>query len=256
VQEALSFTDVKDALKKRVIGLYKAKRGSIVEEGGAAFLNRLYEVGTWSDQTYAHESWNEVLRTPSGRFEFFSTGQWERLRALAVAHKVELDALPSALGFAVDPDRLCLPRHEDARWSGDSGAFPLMLEPYRLSTACEGGSANLPWLHELKPYAGRAMWATEVELHPETARAGGVAEGERAVVRSALGAIEAQVHVDAGVPVGVLRIAQGGGHTACGRYARGVGANVMRLVSLDGFDPLCGASPLHGTRVALERSKA
>ncbi len=47
---ALPFKDLWDAVKKRAIGLHEAKRGSIVEEKGSAFLKRLGEDGFWSEE--------------------------------------------------------------------------------------------------------------------------------------------------------------------------------------------------------------
>jgi hypothetical protein len=50
----------------------------------------------------------------------------------------------------------------------------------------------------------------------------------------------------------VIRIAQGGGHTAFGRFAKGTGANVMHLV-VPRLDPFGGFPAWIGTRVRVRR---
>ena len=250
---ALPFKDFWDAIKKRVVGLHQAKRGSIVEEKGATFLQRLAEAGFWSDEAYEHERWDEVLRTPSGRFEFFSTALWNALEERARALGLGPEEFSTSADGADAPDRSCMPRHVEIAMRGDPGRFPLVLLPYRPSTYAEGSGANLPWLQELHVHVGRPIWTTEAELHLDTANAAGVRDGERVEIASSAGHIEALAHVTTGILPGFVRIAQGGGHTALGRYAQGWGANVMDLVSIGENEAELGLSPLQGTRVAVRR---
>jgi anaerobic selenocysteine-containing dehydrogenase len=253
VAQGLPFKDHWDAVKKRVIGLHETKRGSIVEEKGAAFLKRLGEEGFWADETYEHERWDEVLRTPSGRFEFFSTTLWGALERRASARGLTPEAYLEEGGVADNPDRMCMPRHLDIPMRGDPERFPFLLLPYRPSTYAEGSGANLPWLQELHMHVGRPTWTTEVELHPDTAEEAGIVSGDRVEIASSVGRIEALAHVSPGVVRGFVRIAQGGGHTALGRFARGWGANVMDLVAISEKDTYLGVSPLQGTRVDVRR---
>ena len=146
-----------------------------------------------------------------------------------------------------------MPGHDDVRWHGDPARFPLLLIPYKPNTYAEGSGANLPWLSEISVWTGRPTRVTEAELHPDTARAASVAHGDRLEIESPIGKIEVLARVTDGVAPGVVRIAQGGGHTAFGRYARGWGANVMRLVATAPTDPLSGIPPYCGTRVAIRR---
>ncbi len=196
-----------------------------------------------------------MLRTSSGRFEFFSTSLWRTLEERARERGLALEAYLEAAGIAEDPERLCVPRHVEIAMRGDPERFPLVLLPYRPNTYAEGSGANLPWLQELHVHVGRPCWTTEAELHPDTAVAAGVSSGERVAVLSQAGRIEALAHVTRGVLPGFVRIAQGGGHTALGRFARGWGANVMDLVSIGERDAQQGVSPLQGTRVAVQRIK-
>ena len=125
--------------------------------------------------------------------------------------------------------------------------------PFRPGTYAQGSGANLPWLVELTPWKGRPCWATEAEIHPETAAVYGVAHGDRITVESVQASISVRTHLTRGVRQGLVRIAMGAGHTAFGRFAEGWGANVMQLVSTETPDPLGGVSALQGTRVRIRK---
>jgi len=253
---ALPFSDFKDAVKRRLVGIYRAKSGSIVEDNGNQFLTRFFEEGYWTGEAYPFESWDEVLLTPSGRFEFFSQGLRDLLARAAAEQDLQPRELLAGLGVETDPEQLCMPRHEEPRWSGDAARYPLLLIPFEPNTYAEGSGANLPWLQELVQYSGRVAWDTEAVLHPETAAACGVAQGDRARLTSACGSVPVRVHVSRAMQPGAVRVPKGGGHTAFGRFAMGRGANPMELISVASIDRLFGTPPQCGTRVALTREPA
>lgn len=253
---AFPFADFKDAVKRRVVGIFRSRSGSIVEEDGAEFLRRLYEEGYWTGGEYPFEAWDEVLRTPSGRFEFFSQSLWSALADAAAAQGLQARELLARSGVETAPEELCMPHHAEARWSGDAASHPLLLVPFKPNTYAEGGGANLPWLQELVLHSGRRAWETEAELHPRTARACGVADGDLARLSSASGSIVVRVFLSAALAEGVVRVPKGGGHTAFGRYAQGRGANPLELISAATVDPLFGTPPQCGTRVALAKEQA
>lgn len=254
LEEAFAWKEFKDAVKQRVVGLFQAKRGTIVEEKGSTFLKRLYEEGYWSEPEYPFEQWPEVLKTPSGRFEFFSQRMLKSLDGFAARAEVPLERWLDQAGLPTDPDRVCMPAHEEVAWHGDAQRYPLLLLPYRPSTYAEGSGANLPWLQELHVYAGRPTWTTEAEMHPSTASAASIHSGDRVLIQSPNGnQLEAVAAVSTDVLPGIVRVAQGGGHTALGRFAKSWGDNVMKLVSATGVHPLAGAGSLCDTRVNLRR---
>jgi len=256
VEEALPWKDFQSAFKKRVVGLYKAKAGSIVESKGSTFLKRLYSEGYWSDDSYEFEEWDRVIRTESGRFEFFSADLRESLKSRAAIYGISLEELAVELGAGEQVDRLFLPDYRELVTLGDEARFPHLLVPFRRGTHTEKNGAGLPWLTELAPWKGRATWATEVEIHPDTAARSGIEHGDVIVVESANGALEGFAYLTQGLLPGVVRIPHGGGHTAGNRYATGWGANVMDLLSSEGLDPLGGASPTQGARVSIRKVKA
>lgn len=197
---AFPWDDFRAALLKRVVGLHKAKRGTIVADKGSEFLKRFWDAGSWSAPGYAYEQWSEVLVTPSARFDF-----------------------AAALDAPWDARDQPLPAPPAAR--------PLRLLAVRRGTYAKGGGANLPWLrlveHEFRAGDGR----TAVRLHPETARAAGVAEGDRVELESDHGRVQVLVRLDDGTARGLVVMPEGDGHTAFGRFARGRGANVMELLA-------------------------
>jgi anaerobic selenocysteine-containing dehydrogenase len=246
VAEALPWKDFRDALKKRIIGLYKAKSGSIVESKGGAFLSRFYDEGFWASDEYAFGDWERVLRTESGRFEFCSPALLGELAAAADTEELSNEQL----------DALCGPAFVAQVECGDPARFPLLLVPFKPHTYAKGSGANLPWLAELAPWKGRAIWATEAELGPETAARFGISSGDAVELESESGRITARAFVSSGIREGLVRVPLGAGHTAYGRYASGWGANAMHLVSSVCQDPLGGSAPLQGMKVSIRRSES
>lgn len=251
IEEAFPWKDFRTALFQRIAGLQKSERGSIRKGSTNEFLRELVARGFWEDPPYRFGQWEEVLRTPSGKFEFFSQRLSSELEALGARRGMSVSELLREWGHDEDPDLVCLPHHDEIGWEGDED-FPLRLEPYKPVTYAEGSGANLPLLQELVTEPGQRAWITTVELHPDTARRLGVREEDAVEIESPVGKIAAPAHLHRGVRPGVIRIAQGRGHTAYGRFARGRGANVMELVA-PRWDPFGGFPARIGTRVRLRR---
>ncbi|HUH04448.1 MAG TPA: molybdopterin-dependent oxidoreductase [Kofleriaceae bacterium] len=125
---------------------------------------------------------------------------------------------------------------QEPRWQGEPSRYPLRLVIYRPLGSAEGGGANQPWLHTLRPYEGARPWRPQAAIHP-TAAPSGVGEGDRVVIESEVGEIEMAVHLDPRLEPGTIAVPTGGGHTAFGRTARrSGGANPMVLVGSDPRD--------------------
>ncbi len=74
------------------------------------------------------------------------------------------------------------------------------------------------------------MWQSVVEIHPETARKLGVANGDRITLQTEHGTIISPVYMFMGVRPDSVALALGRGHTAYGRYAKGCGVNALDLI--------------------------
>lgn len=142
---------------------------------------------------------------------------------------------------------------EDPKWEGDPGAFPLALIAYRPAGYAAGGGANLPWLRTLRSRPGAPPAATFVTFHPQDAP--GLSLGDPVEVTSPFGSIVCAARPDERMQEGCVAIPLGGGHEALGRFARGRGANAMRLLRT-GPAPKTGANLLNSTRVRLARASA
>jgi anaerobic selenocysteine-containing dehydrogenase len=134
--------------------------------------------------------------------------------------------------------------YADPEWQGDAGAFPLKLVAYRPVGYAEGSGANLPWLRQLRSRPGTIRTAeTPASVHPDAVP--GLTNGAAIKVESAFGEIEATVRLDPRIPVDTIAIPMGQGHEAFGRWAKGRGGNVMRLLAA-GAGRLTGQN-LHAT---------
>jgi anaerobic selenocysteine-containing dehydrogenase len=254
--DAFPWKSFRSALLKRASGIHAARRGSIVESSSKKFFRKLFREGFWADPPYPFEAGSDAFDTPSGKFEFFSLQMWHAYRTLAESSGEELPELLSKLSSekagVAEPDLVCMPRHQKMRCVGDAEEYPLMLEPFKSGTYAEGSGANLPLLQALVTEPGASPWTTTAQIHPGTAEPLGIREGDRIAVESPAGRIELPVHLQGGVWPGVVRIPQGGGHTAFGRFAKGLGANVMELLA-PSFDPYGGFEAIGETRVRVKR---
>jgi anaerobic selenocysteine-containing dehydrogenase len=228
--EAFDWKDAKDLVKDEIIGVYKAKVGSIIESKGSTFLSAFYSAARWHDADYPYESWDDVLRTDSGKLELQPEGHADWAMGLASV---------TATGAA----------------SGDPERYPLLLVPFRPETYTEGSGANQPLLQELRLRRSDRPWTTQVDLHPLHAAEFGVTDGDPVLVTTPVGELRAIARLDEGVFPGELRVPRGGGHTACGRYAAGWGANVATVLSTETKDRFQRTAWI-GTRCAIRRDEA
>ncbi len=252
VADAFPWTSFRSAILRSAAGIQKTQRGSIRAANAKRFVGRLVDEGFWFEAPYPFERWSDVLRTASGKLELASLALRNEVHARGAAAGMPAEAALQWMSAERDLDLFCMPHYEPPRMHGDRDEYPLLLEPYRPGTYAEGSGANLPLLQELVVEPGERPWTTTATLNPETAASLGVGDGDRVVVESPAGRVTVGVALHAGVRPGVLRIPQGGGHTAYGRWARGRGVNVMDLVVAD-VDPWTGSVALHGTRVNVRR---
>jgi len=135
-------------------------------------------------------------------------------------------------------------------WDGDPAAFPLTLVAYRPLGYAEGSGANQPWLRHLRTRAGQRAFAMPATLHPDDAI--GFTDGDEITITSPHGSIALHVQIDHRMRPGTIAVPLGGGHTEMGRWAKGVGANVMELLA-PGPAPRSGGNAICTTRVRVAR---
>jgi menaquinone reductase, molybdopterin-binding-like subunit len=197
-------------------GLYEAQRGYVVspytEESLRKVLERqgywapqfksydefwdaLGKRGAWWDATGLPVSRKALLKTPSGKFEFFPTRHIQSLDQVRAKHG---PAVPGPLTGERSDRETLYPFPEAPAASRESGAFPLRFITYRLVTRPIGGGRNQPWLLEQPAVHVRASWERWVEIHPLTAAELGIRGGDPVWVESAKGRIKVKVKLYAG----------------------------------------------------------
>lgn len=131
--------------------------------------------------------------------------------------------------------------------------YPMHLIPSAHQNMWDGRNANLPWLQEAPDQVSKVFWDSWAELHPKTAEKLGVKEGDFVRVESAQGAVEVQVYIFKGVHPDVVAIPMGQGHEAYGRYAKGVGVNVLKMLS-PAVEDKSGEIAINATRVRITKT--
>jgi anaerobic selenocysteine-containing dehydrogenase/Fe-S-cluster-containing dehydrogenase component len=140
---------------------------------------------------------------------------------------------PEAPGAATILDELPL---EPQTLDGD-GEFHLVVYPsYRFF---DGRLANRPWLQELPDPVSKHTWGTVVEINPRTADELGLDNGHLVEVSTPHGSVDVPVWRHPGIREDTIALQLGQGHEGMGRYARGRGANPLRLLG-PSYDPRSG----------------
>lgn len=135
--------------------------------------------------------------------------------------------------------------------SGDS----LIVYPYVSSKTFDGRSANRPWLQELPDPLTQILWDAWAELHPDTAKKFGLAQGDVVTLRNQSGEINVPVYVTEHVHRDIVAVPLGQGHEQFGRYAEQVkGANAWSLAPTVMTGEGAGFA-LVSTRVSVSRSR-
>ena len=248
VRSAFPWKDTESFLKERVEGVYKSGRGALGEAldpnlyeswrdkkheatfpgSFDEFWTQLLERGAWWDPQYPFGEWSRTLRTPSGKFEFYS----QNLRA-EFSRRVGASLEPGGGG-----DRAYVPHFAPPARSGELGAYPLVLNVFRPMTLMGGRTANMPYLLEI---AGRGVsvgWKTWVEIHPETARHLGIQDRDQVWVESPEGRIRALARLIPATHPEIVHIPYGFGHRSGGRWAALLGDNPNKLVRADALLPM------------------
>jgi anaerobic selenocysteine-containing dehydrogenase/Fe-S-cluster-containing dehydrogenase component len=119
--------------------------------------------------------------------------------------------------------------YQPANFAGATDGLVLLAVPSPM--LYDGRGANKPVLQEIPDPATKITWQTWVEVHPATAVRLGLRSGD--VVDATAGALTARaiVYVYPGVRPDVVAMPIGRGHTAYGRYARGIGSNPLGLLA-------------------------
>jgi molybdopterin-containing oxidoreductase family iron-sulfur binding subunit len=225
-------------------GVQTKTSGDLLLDAGRALVpgseKTLFKATTFAD--YLRDSWRAMGKSvaPKSTFEDFweealrRGGYWVDAPAAKVALKpgVKVSTQAPALeGGANDPALLVVPS----------------------SRYYDGRSANKVWLHEAPDPMTQVVYASWVEIPAETARGLDVRTGDVLKVESPHGSVELPAYVSETLAGGAVAIPTGLGHTAYGRFARGVGQSPYALLSAE---PAVGSGGRRwlGVRVRLQKT--
>ena len=161
---------------------------------------------------------------------------------------VKLPSTAASLSAKASASGLILPAP-----AAQDSAYPLQLIPAVSASMRDGRHANLPWLQESPDPLTTIVWDSWVELHPKTAAKLGIVEGDILEVTSRSGSIKAQAYVFPGIHPDAVSVPLGYGHEAMGRYAKGIGANLFKMLD-PVLDKDTGELALNETRVNISKT--
>jgi len=189
--------------------------------------------GVWVGTKYEFYKYDRVFKTPSKKFEFYSGN---------------MDAVLKGSDSAG-----CLPCYKEAKFLGDEKTYPLMLATYAPLLDIENGNQNYPWAQEIYMVLHGQGWSNFIEMNSETAHGLGIKDGDMVWVESPFGKVKGKARVFQGIHPEVVAIANGQGHWACGRWAKGMGVSPNSILGVD-YDRLSGQSAFFNTRVKVYKA--
>jgi anaerobic selenocysteine-containing dehydrogenase len=115
------------------------------------------------------------------------------------------------------------------------------------------GSQNYPWAQSIFLVTHGVGWTNLAEMNGETAKAMKIKDGDLLWVESSFKKIMARARVSEAVRPGVVCMARGQGHTAYGRWSKGIGVNPQDIMGVD-YDRLSGQAAFSNTRVKVYKA--
>jgi anaerobic selenocysteine-containing dehydrogenase len=147
-----------------------------------------------------------------------------------------------------------LPEPAGPRFAGEEKDFPLHLQIYPSTAFYDGRGASLPWLQQLPDPMTTVVWDSWIELNPEKAAELGIGFGDLVEVTSPMGSVRVPAVIYPGIRPDMAAMPMGQGHQDLGRYAKGRGANPLRLLALitdeSGRQPAWNATRVRITRIS------
>ena len=225
---AQSFAHIGDGAE----GFVRYRTGSLIS------WDKLRDDGVWVGPAYKYRKYDQLFNTPSGKFEFYSGNM---KAALKEAGKNTSDELAF------------MPHYKDVEFLGDGGTYPFKLVTYHPLLDVDNGNQNYPWAQEIFMVMHGFGWTNFVEINSKTARALRIKDGDMVWVESPFNKIKARARVFEGIHPEVVAIANGEGHYACGRWAKGMGVNPNDIIGVD-YDNISGQSAFFNTRVRVYKA--
>ena len=264
VARAFPWENFTSVLKDRAKGLFESGRGRVHYDGSTPvweeqrigpdrtadyktfdeMWEKLLSGGLWYSPVHTYKNWETIFKTPSGKFEFFSSAI-----ELAVRGGTDL----KKAGIRVEGDEAFMPHVEISQMKLKTSGYPLLMVPYEMINLASG------WIPD-PPFLKKTLFDTQLlkndsfaEIHPKTAAEYHIRQGERIVIESPAGRVHVRANLFEGAMPGYVFLPLGFGHTAYDEFLQGKGENPNDLIAA-GEDPLSGQPAWWQTPVRIARA--
>ncbi len=272
VASAFPWNSYEEVLKERARGLFESggglvsydpktpawellKRGTLPEPEYNSF-DEMWEAirssGMWYRPSHRFKSWAKLFKTPTGKFEFFSTQIQLAIEEYAQGSDNPLTTLKK-MGIKVKGDEAFLPHQEEPLLPGQFSKFPLVLVPYEMINLSDSWVPSPPFLS--KTWLDNQLLKKDsfVEIHPQTARKYGLKGGDNVIIETPSAKARVRVTLFEGAMPGCIFVPRGFGHFAYDEFLRGKGINVNHLVTPQ-KDALSGLAAWWATPARIRKS--
>ncbi|MDY6970879.1 MAG: molybdopterin-dependent oxidoreductase [Thermodesulfobacteriota bacterium] len=265
---AFPWNDFEAVLKARAKGLFDSGSGLVGYSGSRPAWKR-QAGGIRPDYRSFEDMWKKIksggvwyrpvdsagdrqmsFKTPTGRFEFFSTNI--ELAVKNYARKTSEQTALKQMGFGVKGEEAFMPHYEAMEPEVDSSAYPLTMVPYEMINLSSGWAPTPPFVYKTLFDTQLKKAESFVEINPETAAQHDLKEGDRAIVKSTVGEVQVRITLFEGAMPGIVYMPLGFGHTGYDEFIRGKGVNPNSIIDA-GTDPLSGQPVWWNTRVRLTK---
>jgi anaerobic selenocysteine-containing dehydrogenase len=261
VGKSFSWSNFGAVLETRAKGLYASKGGVVSHDGSKPvwelqkegsslspdyksfkdMWKKIKSGGLWYRPVHSYKNWGSLFKTPSGKFEFFSS-------------KIELAVLQGAkqeqMGVIARGDEAFMPHYEPPEVDVDREAYPLLMIPYEMVNLASGWIPNPPFLNKTLFDHQLLKNDSFAEVNPKTAAEYDLKQGDSIMIKSPRGEVRARVNIFEGAMPGIVYLPLGLGHTAYDEFLQGKGANPNDIIHA-GKDPLNGQPVWWNTPVKL-----
>ena len=228
-------------LAGQVIGLSKPVVSPQVNTRhlGETLITTAQAMGGSIADAFPWESYETCLKETMGK-------KWDTLMETGVWVETDIDPVDDEVQLA----GLDLPTIQA---EGEINSFPLLLIPYDSLRISSGHIGDPPFM--IKTVADTVIKGKDgfVEVHPQTASAVGLGEGELAILTTPHGEAHVRVHLFEGIMPGTVAMVRGLGHTAFDGFLAGKGVNFNELIG-PVEDPSSGHDAAWGIRATLAKA--
>ena len=257
VGKAFPWEGYEDVLKTRVKGLFRSGSGLVNYDGSKpvweilkargpvkpdykdfdAFWGSLKANGLWYLPRYPVSKGEYLFKTPTGKFEFYST-RIEQAVSLCEKNSSREKVL-NTMGVDARGDRVFMPHFEKSLARAGASGFPLQLVPYEMVNLASSWVPNPPFLKKTLFDNELLKDVSFAEINPKTAGEYHLKEGQMISLESPSGKVKVRVTLFEGAMPGMVYLPQGFGHSAYDEFLKGKGSNPNHIIH-PSKDPVSG----------------